>query len=100
MIHYSLSSNYLEKGNEAYIRNKDDSFYKLSIQFAKKTLEVFPGSWQAFSNIGTDYFNMRDWRNAIVYFSEAEKYLDSNDPNYAAIETERKISEKMMKRGG
>lgn len=96
-INFSLSSNYLEKGIEAYERNKDDSFYKLSIQSAKKYLEVDPHSWQALGNIGSAYFNMGDWKQAIFYFSEAEKYLDKSNPNYAAIEVTRSIAEERMR---
>lgn len=98
-VQYSLSSNYLEKGIEAYMKNKDESFYKLSIQYSRKVLEVIPDSWQAFSNIGTVYFNMRDWRQAVYYFSEAEKYLSRNDPSYAPIAAERNLAEEMIRRG-
>ena len=98
-IQYSLSSNYLEKGIEAYMNNKDDSFYKISLQYSRKVLEVIPNSWQVFSNIGTVYFNMKDWKQAIYYFSEAEKYLNKNDPGYVAIEVSRKIAEDMISRG-
>jgi tetratricopeptide (TPR) repeat protein len=97
-INFSLSSNYLEKGIEAYNRNKDDSFYKLSIQSAKKCLEVMPDSWQALANIGSVYTNMRDWKQALFYISEAEKYLNKNDPNYAALEIHRNLVEEMSKK--
>ncbi|MDO8662881.1 MAG: hypothetical protein Q7K98_06660 [Candidatus Omnitrophota bacterium] len=97
-INFSLSSNYLEKGIEAYEKNKDDSFYKLSIQAAKKLLEVVPHSWQGLGNIGVVYMNMSNWRQASYYFSEAEKYMDKNDPNYASMEIERNLCEKMEKR--
>jgi tetratricopeptide (TPR) repeat protein len=97
-INYSLSSNYFEKGIEIYNRDKDDSFYKLSIQYAKKCLEVIPNCWQALFNIGGVYLNMRDWKQAIFYLSEAEKYLDKNNPNYAAVEVERNLAEEMSKR--
>lgn len=97
-INFSLSSNYLEKGIEAYKRNKDDSFYQLSIQSAKKCLEVTLDNWQALGNIGGVYLNMRDWDQAIFYFSEAEKYLDKNDPNYASIEFHRSLAEEMSRR--
>lgn len=94
-INYSLSSNYLEKGIDAYSKNKDDSFYKLSIQFAKKALEVFPDSWQALGNIGTVYFNMKDWQQAIYYLTQAEKYIDKSDPSYASLELTRNFAERM-----
>ena len=97
-INFSLSSNYLEKGIEAYKRNKDDSFYKLSIQSAKKCLEVISDSWQALGNIGAVYMNMRDWKQAIYYFSEAEKYMNKNDPNYASMEFQRNLCEEMSKK--
>lgn len=97
-IDFSLSSNYLEKGIEAYSRNKDDSFYKLSIQFARKCLETMPGNWQALGNIGAVCMNMRDWKQAIYYFSQAEKYMDKNDPNYASMEFERNLCEEMSKK--
>ncbi len=96
-INFSLSSSYLEKGIEAYERNKDDGFYKLSIQSAKKCLEVMPHSWQVLGNIGTVYFNMRDWKQAVFYFSEAKKYLDKNDSNYASIEYMCNIAEARSK---
>jgi tetratricopeptide (TPR) repeat protein len=95
-VHFSLSSNYLEKGIREYKRNKDDSYYKKSIHYAKKYLEVDPYSWQALANVGSAYFNMRDWSQAIFYFSEAEKYLDKRNPNYAAIETTRIIAKRNM----
>jgi tetratricopeptide (TPR) repeat protein len=96
-INFALSSNYLQKGNEAYGKNKDDSFYKLSIQFAKRSLEVIPDSWQALGNLGSVYLNMGDYKQAIFYDSEAEKYLDKNNPNYAAIEYHRSLAEKLSK---
>ncbi|MFH0839241.1 MAG: hypothetical protein V1893_03545 [Candidatus Omnitrophota bacterium] len=98
MINFSLSSNYLEKGIEAYRRNKDDSFYKLSIQCAKKCLEVFPNTWQALGNIGSAYLNMEDYKQSAFYFSEAEKYLDKNSPIYAEIELHRKLAEEMSRK--
>ena len=97
-IHFSLSSNYLEKGIEAYQRNKDDSFYQRSIQFAKKYLEVDPNGWQALGNIGTVYLNMGAWEQAVLYLSEAEKHLDQNNPSYAAIEFSRSFAEEMSKK--
>lgn len=96
-IYYSLSSNYLEKGINAHMKNKDDSFYELSLRFSRKVLEVLPNSWQALANIGSVYLNTRNWGEAVRYYSEAEKYLDKRDPNYAIIETERKIAEGMSK---
>lgn len=98
-INFSLSSNYLEKGTEAYGRNGDNSFYKLSIQFSRKVLEEIPDSWQALSNIGTVYFNTKNWEPAIFYLSEAEKYLNKNNPSYAAIAAARSIAERMMNGG-
>jgi tetratricopeptide (TPR) repeat protein len=97
-LNFSLSSNYLEKGIEPYQSNKDDSYYKMSVECAKKSLEVMPENWQALANIGVVYFNMREWKEAARYFAEAEKYLDSNDPNYAAIELQRGLSEEMGSR--
>lgn len=96
-INFSLSSHYLQKGNEAYQNNKDDSFYKLSIQYAKKCLESIPNSWQALANIGSVYLNTGDYKQAIFYFSEAEKYLDKNDPNYVALEIHRNMAEELDK---
>jgi tetratricopeptide (TPR) repeat protein len=96
-INFSLSSNYLEKGIEPYIKNRDDSFYKLSIEYARKALEVFPESWQILGNLGSVYLNMRDWKQAAYYFSEAEKYMEKNNSSYAAIETSRILAEKMGK---
>jgi tetratricopeptide (TPR) repeat protein len=96
-IHYSLSSNYLEKGIDLYNKNKDDSYYLLSIEHAKKALEVYPDSWQAWGNIGTVYFNMRDWKQAVYYITEAEKYLDKNNPSYASIEFTRRLADGMLK---
>ena len=98
MINFSLSSNYLEKGIDAYASNKDDSFYQLSIQSAKKCLKVYPDSWQALGNVATVYLNMSDWKQAIFYFSEAEKYLDKNDPSYAAIDLQLNLAQEMSKR--
>jgi tetratricopeptide (TPR) repeat protein len=98
-IYYSLSANYLEEGIGAYAKNKDDSYYQLSLQCSRKVLEVFPDSWKALSNIAAVYLNTRDWKKAVFYYSEAEKYLDKRDINYIAIETERKIAEEMIKRG-
>lgn len=98
IINFSLSSNYLEKGIEAYGKNKDDSYYKLSIEFANKNLEVFPYNWQALGNLGAVYLNMGDYKQATFYFSQAEKYLDKNDPNYASIEYQRNLAEEMSKR--
>jgi len=95
-INFSLSSNYLEKGKEVYGRDGDNSFYKLSIQFSRKVLEEMPYSWQALSNIGTVYFNTKNWELAIFYLSEAEKYLNKNDPNYVAIVAGRNIAERMI----
>lgn len=57
-----------------------------------------PENWQALANIGGVYFNMKDWKQAAYYFSEAEKYLDKNDPNYAAVELQRGLSEEMSGR--
>ena len=96
-INFGLSSNYLEKGIEAYKVNKDESFYKLSIQFAKKSLEVIPDNWQALANLGSVYLNMGDYKQAVFYFLEAEKYLDKNNPNYAALEYHRNLAEEMGK---
>jgi len=98
-INYSLSSNYLERGIDAFNNNNDDSFYKLSIESAKKSLEVYPESWQAWGNIGTVYFNMKDWKQAIYYLKEAEKYIDKNNPSYASIKFTRNLAEEMEKRG-
>jgi tetratricopeptide (TPR) repeat protein len=97
-LNFSLSSFYLEKGIEAYQKNNDDSLYKMSIECSKKSLEVMPENWQALANIGGVYFNMKDWKQAAYYFSEAEKYLDKNDPNYAAVELQRGLSEEMSGR--
>ncbi len=98
-IQFSLSSNYLEKGIQAYGDNKDDSFYKLSIEFSKKVLEKITDSWQVYNNIAAVYFNTRDWKQAKFYYSQAEKYLDKRDPNYAVIRAEREIAEDMLSRG-
>ena len=97
-INFSLSSNYLEKGIEPYIKNKDDSFYKLSIESAKKCLEVMSDNWQALANLGSVYLNMRDWKQSVFYFSQAQKYLDKNDPVYAEIEFSRRAAEEMDKK--
>ncbi len=96
-INFSLSSNYLEKGIIAYRQSGDDSFYKLSIEYAKKTLEVFPYSWQTLGNLGSLYTNMKDYKQAVFYLSEAEKYIDKNNPNYAALVTARVFAEEMGK---
>lgn len=100
-INLTLSSNYLEKGKEAYEINKDDSFYKLSIQFAKKSLEANPYDCLALFNIGLAYFGMQDWKQAIFYFSEVENFLDRSNPAnaeiIAAIDTSRSIAEKNMR---
>lgn len=96
-INLSLSSNYLEKGREAYKINKDDSFYKLSIQSAKKYLEADPYSCLALSNIGFAYFEMQDWKQAVFYFTEVENYVDKSDPSNAAIETARSTAEENMR---
>lgn len=98
LINYDLSANYLEKGIEPYLNNKDDTFYRLSIECAKKTLEVFPDYWQALANIGSVYLNMGDYKQAVHYYSEAKKYLDSNSPNYASLEQHINIAEEMIKR--
>ncbi len=95
IINYSLSSNYLEKGIDAYLTDNNDSFYKLSIQYAKRVLEVFPNNWQALGNIGTVYLNMGNYKQAFYYFSEAKKYLDSTDPNYASMEHNVNIAKEM-----
>lgn len=94
-IYFSLSSNYLEKGIEPYLKNKDDTFYKLSIESARKYLDVVPDSWQAFGNIGSVYLNKGDWKQAEFYFSQAEKYMDMNDPNYTSMEFHRRYAEEM-----
>ena len=97
-IHFSLSSNYLEKGISAYEKNNDDSFYSLSIQHAKKYLETDPQSWQALGNIGVVYMNMSDWKQAISYFLEAEKYMDKTSPNYESMALQRNLCEEMDKK--
>ncbi|MDD4909239.1 MAG: hypothetical protein PHR44_00970 [Candidatus Omnitrophica bacterium] len=97
MLSFSLSSNYLEKGIEPYKQNKDDTFYKLSIEYAKKVLEQMSYNWQALGNIGSAYLNMGDYAQAASYFAQAEKYLDETDPNYASIQYHRKVAEEMQK---
>lgn len=96
-INFSLSSNYLEKGIQPYQTSKDSTFYNLSIECAKKSLEVFPNSWQTLGNIATVYLNMGDYKQASDYFSQAEKYLDKNDPNYASLEYARAFADEMGK---
>ena len=98
IINFSLSSNYLEKGIKAYSMNNDDSFYKLSIQCAKKNLEVFPDNWQALGNLGSVYLNMGDYEQAVYYFSEAKRYLDNTNPSYSALEQSIILAEEMSKR--
>jgi len=98
IINFSLSSNYLEKGIKAYMVDKDDTFFKLSIQYAKKNLEVYPDNWQALGNIGSAYFNMKDCKQAIYYFSEAKKYLSETNPSYSALEYHLILAEEMNKR--
>jgi len=98
IINYTLSANYLEKGIKAHTVDKDDTFYKLSIQYAKKSLEVYPDNWRALGNIGSVYFNMKDYKQAIYYFSEAKKYLTETNPSYLALEHQIIIAEEMNKR--
>lgn len=96
-INFSLSLNYLEKGIEAFKVKNDYSYYKLSIEHAKKCLEVIPDNWQALVNIGTVYLNTREWDKAISYFDQALKYMDGSEPDYASIEFERNLALKMKK---
>ena len=92
-INFSLSSSYLEKGINAYLENDDDSFYKLSIQHARKTLEVFPDSWQALSNIGAVYFNMGDYKQAILFGKKSLKI----EPNNTRLQENLKLYEETIK---
>ena len=93
-INFSLSSNYIEKG----IINKDNRYYELAIQSAKKSLDVFPDNWQVLGNIGTAYMNMGNYEQAVYYFSQAKKYLDPNNPNYPVLEQMLIVSEEMSKK--
>lgn len=95
LINYSLSANYLEKGIKPYTETKDDTFYKLSIESAKKCLEVIPDSWQSLANIGAVYLNMGQAKEAVFYYTQAQKYLDKNSPIYQEIELTRQLAEKM-----
>jgi tetratricopeptide (TPR) repeat protein len=97
-LYFSLSSNYLEKGIDPYLKNKDVTFYNKSLDAAKKSLEVFPDNWQILGNIGAVYLNMGDWKQAVSYYTEAQKHLDSNDPHYKEIDTEIAAAEEMIKR--
>ncbi len=96
-IYYSLGANYLEKGIEPYNQNKDDSYYKLSIEYTKKCLEIIPNSWRSWANLGSVYTNMGDYEQAISYLLEAEKYLDKNDPMYKELLFHRMMLEDMLK---
>ncbi|MBU2103044.1 MAG: hypothetical protein ABH865_01830 [Candidatus Omnitrophota bacterium] len=97
-IYFSLSSHYLEKGIQPYLKNKDDSFYKKSLEFAKKSLEVFSTNWQVLANMGAVYLNMGDWKQAAFYYLEAEKCLNKDDPHYGEIKSMRVLAETQSKK--
>lgn len=94
-IYGALSSNYLEK---ALVR-ENTVYYESSIRFAKKSLEITPNNWQVLANLGSIYANTGDHKQAIFYFSEAQKYVNKNDPNYEALEYHRRLSEEIYKKG-
>lgn len=97
-LYFGLSSNYLEKGIGPFAENNDDSYYKKSIEYAKKSLEVIPDSWQILGNLGAVHLNMRDWKQAIYYYREALKYLSKDSPRYESMVTELLMAEEMLKR--
>ncbi len=97
-LNFSLSSHYLEKGIQPYLDNKDDRFYQLSIQHAKKSLEDLPDNWKALGNLGAVSMNMGNFEQAVFYFSEAKKHLNKDDPSYSDIEFHRALAEKMSKK--
>lgn len=97
-INYALSSSYLEKGIPEYKQTGKDTFFNLAIEHAQKVLEVFPESWQALANLGSVFFNMKDWERAIPYLLEAQRFLDETDPNYQALELQYQFASEMLKK--
>jgi len=96
-IHFSLSSNYLEQGILALQKSGDTSLFKRSIMHANKSLEGFPGHWQALGNIGAAYFNLGDFKNASVYYHRAEKIVNKNNPIYGSILTHALLADELAK---
>lgn len=80
-----LSSCYLEKGILPYVDKKDDGYYKKSIEYSEKALEIAPTAWPALANIGTVYMNMDELEKADHYFTQAEKFIEPNHPAYQQI---------------
>ena len=85
MIYLGLSSSYLEKGIAPYLKEKNDSFYKKSLEYADQCLILAPKEWKALGNKGTVYMNTGDYKQADFFYSEAEKYVDQNSPYYKQL---------------
>jgi len=99
LIDFSLSSCYLEKGIQAHMKiGNDGGYWRKSIEYAQKALDVYPQSWQALANIGSAYTNMKKWEQADEYFIEAQKHLNGSDPSFAAIEMQRQFVLEMRKK--
>lgn len=84
-LFFNLSSAYLEKGIVSYWKDKDDSFYKKSLEYVQKCLDIIPSYWQALANVATVYMNMNELEKADYYYTEAEKYVDADSPYYKQL---------------
>lgn len=92
-----LSSSYLEKGIAPFSKNKDDSFYKKSIEYANECLKIMPDQWQALGNIGTIYMNMCDHEKADFYFKKSVKNADKNSRFYNQLLEQNRMNLAEMK---
>lgn len=96
-ILFTLSSAHLEQGIIPFIKNKDDSNYKKSIEYAQECLNITPGHWKALANIATVYMNMGELEKADIYYTEAEKYTDNNSPYYQQLILQHGVVRGVMK---
>lgn len=94
-LFFNLSSAYLEKGIPAYWKNKDDAFYRKSLEYAEECLDIVPYFWQAWANMATVYMNMNELKKADYYYTQAEKYVDVNSPYYRQL-----LEQHSMVKGG
>ena len=91
-----ISSSYLEKGITKYVTNKDDRDYRKAIDYAEQALKIKQNYWAALGNIAVVYMNMDQLEKADFYYSEAEKYIEKNSPEYQQLTLSHALVKKAL----
>jgi len=91
-----LSSCYLEKGIQPYIKDKNDADYQRAIAYAEQARALDAAYWPATANIAIIHMNKDELEKANEYFEEARKHAESGTPGYDQLVFQHELMKKKL----